>query len=136
MFRRKHTENWPVRARKNNTPSPKLKTPSLPPELQIPVIDTVHPDTVRTTDPLTIWKTQPALRKVVSFIARQVASIPWHAYQRVDDTDRRRIATSPAERILEKPATLVTGYRLLRDLVTDLLISDHACAILTDGELV
>lgn len=91
---------------------------------------------MRATDPLKLWKTQPSLRKVVSFAARQIASVPWHAFQRVDDTDRQRRQQSPAERLMGRPAPLVTGYQLIRDLATDYMIYDLCCAVLADGELV
>jgi phage portal protein BeeE len=88
------------------------------------------------TDPLKLWKTQPSLRKVVSFIAREIAQIPWHAYQRVGDHDRRRQQSSPAERIMAQPAPLVDGYQLITALVTDLCMYDVCCAVYLDRELV
>jgi len=87
------------------------------------------------TDPLTLWKTQPSLRKVVSFAARELAMVPWHAYQRVDDTDRRRRASSPAENILSRPAPHVDGYQLMQALAVDFMIYDLCVAVLADGEL-
>ncbi|WP_411731726.1 phage portal protein [Paeniglutamicibacter sp.] len=88
------------------------------------------------TDPLTIWKTQPSIRKVVSFAARQFASIPWHAYVRVDDTDRRRKSGSPAENVMGKPAPLISGYSLWNTLAVDRLLYDICLAVLVDGQLV
>lgn len=87
-------------------------------------------------DPLTIWKTQPSLRKVVSFAARQVASVGWHAFERVSDTDRRRLSDSPLERALSRPSRFMTGYRFWQLITTDAMIYDLYCAILLDGELV
>lgn len=89
------------------------------------------------TDPLTIWKTQPSVRKVVGFAARQFALVPWHAYQRVGDTDRRRMSGSPAEQLLGNPLGngLMSGYQLWTALVTDLMLHDLCLAIYseTDG---
>lgn len=105
----------------------------------IPVVDAGVPllnYSPMPTDPMQIWKTQPSLRKVVGFAARQMASIPWHAFQRVDDTDRRRVADSPAERILGCPAPLVTGYSLWHDYTVDRMIYDIACVLLVNDELV
>ena len=89
-------------------------------------------------DPLTVWKTQPSVRKVIGFAAREFARIPWQAFQRVDDGDRRRVAGSPAERIFKDPTGrgLVTGYRFWRDMVTDSYLYDLALAILTSDGLV
>ncbi|WNM27545.1 phage portal protein [Demequina capsici] len=88
------------------------------------------------TDPLKLWKTQPSLRKVVGFAAREFAMVPWHAYQRVDDNDRVRRSQSPAEQILVKPENLVDGYMLLTALATDAMIFDQFMAVLIDDELV
>lgn len=84
-------------------------------------------------DPLQLWKTQPALRKVVTFAARQVGSIPWHAYRRVSDTDRQRVQSSPAERLLNQPSKFVTGYKLWTDVAIDKMIYDLFCVLNLDG---
>lgn len=88
------------------------------------------------TNPGKLWKTQPALRKVVSFAAREIGQIPWHAYQRISDGDRKRLKDSPVERLLGKPAKLQHGYQLIRDLVVDGMLYDMFCAVLIDDELV
>lgn len=82
-------------------------------------------------DPLAIWKSQPSVRKVVGFAARQFASIPWHAYQRIDDTDRERRSDSPAEQILQDPMLngLLSGFQFFETLITDRLIYDFCLAI-------
>ncbi|WP_256127730.1 phage portal protein [Arthrobacter sp. SDTb3-6] len=85
------------------------------------------------TDPLTLWKTQPALRKVVGYAARQVASIPWHAYHRVSDTDRQRDAGGRAERLLNAPARFITGFKLWRDVAIDAMIYDLFCVLYLEG---
>jgi HK97 family phage portal protein len=85
--------------------------------------------TAEPTNPLTLWKTQPSLRKVVSYVARQIGMIPWHAYKRVDDTDRQRVSGSPAERILARPSKLRTRTHLIRALVTDLMMFDQCLAL-------
>lgn len=105
----------------------------------IPVVDAGQPLATYSphpTDPLTLWKTQPSLRKVVEFAARQVGSIPWHAYKRVDDTDRQRQHSSPAERTLAHPAKFRSGYRFWETLVIDALLYDVYAAVLADGRLV
>lgn len=86
-------------------------------------------------DPLVIWKTQPSVRKVVGFIARNVASVPWHAYLRVDDNDRKRLADSPAETLLSKPRRFVTGYKLWRDVAIDACLYDVWAVAVIDGKL-
>lgn len=87
-------------------------------------------------EPSVIWRTQPALRKVVSYVARQVGAIPWHAFQRVSDTDRKRLANSPAEKIMSHPSPMTSGYNLWERLTIDKLIYDICLAVYVDGELV
>jgi phage portal protein BeeE len=84
-------------------------------------------------DPATMWRTQPALRKVVSFAARQIGSIPWHAYKRVSDTDRVRQQGSPAEQKLNKPSKFASGFKLWQDIAIDKMIYDLWCVVLMDG---
>lgn len=84
-------------------------------------------------DPLTLWKTQPSLRKVVGYAARQIASIPWHGYMRVSDTDRQRAARGRAEKLLNAPARRITGFKLWRDVATDAMIYDLFCVMFLEG---
>lgn len=86
------------------------------------------------TDPLTLWKTQPSLRKVVGFAARQVASVPWHTYHRVSDTDRKRQAGGAAESLLNGPAPFITGFKFWRDVATDAMIYDLFCILFLAGK--
>lgn len=89
-----------------------------------------------TTDPLTIWKSQPAVRKVVGFAAKQFAQIPWHAYQEVQDNDRQRRRNSPAEKIMREPFPLLSGFNFWSTMVTDRLLYDACLAVLTDDGLI
>ena len=79
-------------------------------------------------NPFPIWRSQPSLRKVVEFIARGIAVLPWHAFVRDSDTERHRMASSPAERLLvaPDPLQLLTGYELVHDFVVDLCLFDRA----------
>lgn len=80
-------------------------------------------------DPLKMWKTQPSLRKVVEFAARQIAQLPWHAFERVADGDRRRARDSLVEQLLGEPGGHLTGYQLIEFLVIDMMLYDR-CAVL------
>lgn len=86
-----------------------------------------------TRDPLSIWKNQPAVRKVVGYASRQIGAIPWHAYQRVSDTDRQRRQDSPAERLLGQPSRFVTGYKLWETVATDKMLYDLWCVMFWQG---
>lgn len=87
-------------------------------------------------DPETLWRTQPALRKVVTFASRQIGSIPWHAYKRVSDTDRQRLQSSAAESKLNRPSRFLTGYKLWNDVTIDKLLYDTFCVLNLNGTLV
>lgn len=88
-------------------------------------------------DPQKVWETQPSVRKVVDFTARAVAAVAWHGFHRVSDTDRQRLAGGRVEKTLRQPSRLVTGFRLMHDLVVDWMLYDRCCAVLaSDGEIV
>lgn len=93
----------------------------------------LYDPSLTTVDPLQMWRTQPSLRKVVSFAARQIGAMPWHAYRRVSDTDRERVADSPAERILSRPSRFVSGYKLWSDVAVDKMIYDLFAVLFLEG---
>lgn len=86
-------------------------------------------------NPMKVWKNQPSLRKVVEFAARNIGVVPLHVYVRESDTDRTRDTDSLAAQLLSKPGPLVTGPRLLHDLVVDLMLYDRWLVIYADGQL-
>ncbi|MDQ3307737.1 MAG: phage portal protein, partial [Actinomycetota bacterium] len=73
-----------------------------------------------------LWRTQPHLRTVVSFLARNVAQLGLHTFERVDETDRRRDRTSPVAAALQSPDTNMTGYDLIYATVGDMALYDTA----------
>lgn len=75
-----------------------------------------------------VWRTQPSVRKVVDYIARAVATIPWHVYERVSDTDRRRVTDHPLAQLLAAPGPHCGPSRLWHGLIVDWLIHDRWCA--------
>lgn len=98
----------------------------------------VRPTTLRLTDDYTqdyaeIWRTQPAVRMVVSFLGRNIASLGLHAFRRVSDTDRERLGEHPVARLLSKPNPATTRYRLFDSLVHDLGIYDSAYWLKVQG---
>lgn len=79
-------------------------------------------------DQAMIWQSQRSVRTVVSFLARNIAQIGLHWYQRVSDTDRVRDTTHPIARLFARPNPVLrlTPYRLFNGLVHDLGIYDNA----------
>jgi len=82
-----------------------------------------------TADYATLYKTQPHVRTAISFLARNIAQIGLHTFERTSDTDRRRLAASdhPLAALIAKPNAATTRYRLIDSLVNDLGIYDVAC---------
>jgi HK97 family phage portal protein len=76
--------------------------------------------------PEELFRTQPHLRIVLSFVARNVAHLGLHAFERIDDNDRRRLRTGPLALLLKRPNANMTGYELLESLVSDLGLYDIA----------
>ena len=55
---------------------------------------------VAAMDAAELYRTQPNLRAVVSFLADNAAQIPLKVYERASDTDRPRVLDSPAALLL------------------------------------
>ncbi|NKS73128.1 phage portal protein [Rhodococcus hoagii] len=83
---------------------------------------------------------EPArVRKVTGFIARNVASVPFHLYERKDDTDRPRVTDHVIAAALGQPRRKVTPYRFWHDVMMDQLLHDRYCITFSvddRGELV
>lgn len=73
-----------------------------------------------------IYRTQPQVRTVVSFLARNIAHLSLHAYHRVSDTDRERVIDHELPRLLGRPNPATTPYRYINSLVSDVGIFDNA----------
>jgi HK97 family phage portal protein len=84
-----------------------------------------------------IWRTQPQVRTVVSFLARNIAQVGIHTFRRVSDTDRKRLTDHGLTRVLAEPMPRLTQYRLIERLVSDLAVYDTAYWIkaMVDGTL-
>lgn len=85
-------------------------------------------------DYATLWRTQPHVRTVVGFLARNIAQIGLHVYERVNDTDRQRLSDHPLANLLRKPNSATTRYRFVDALVNDLGIYDVACWMKAKGD--
>ena len=83
-----------------------------------------------------IVETQPNVRTVISFLARNIAQLGIHLFDRVDDTDRVRITDHPFVDALRTPNPLdrrMTRYQLIHATVTDLCAYDSAYWALVKG---
>jgi HK97 family phage portal protein len=74
----------------------------------------------RSVDYAALYRCQPSVRLVVSFLARGIAHLGLKVYRRVSDTDRESLSDHPLARVLARPNPATTRYRLVEDLITDL----------------
>ena len=77
-------------------------------------------------DYATIWRTQESVRTVVTFLARNIAQLGLHLFERVGDADRQRLQDHPLARLLRRPNPWTTRYRFINALVHDFAIYDNA----------
>lgn len=73
-----------------------------------------------------IWRTQESVRTVVSFIARNIAQLGLHFFERVGDSDRQRLQDHPLARLLRQPNPWTSRYRFIDALVHDLAVYGNA----------
>lgn len=75
--------------------------------------------------PAQMWATQPHLRTVVSFLARNIAQLGLHSFERSGE-DRHRDRTSPFAATMRRPNGDQTAFDLVYGLVGDLSLYDRA----------
>lgn len=83
-------------------------------------------DMVLGQSPADLYATQPHLRTVISFRARNTAQLGLQAFARVSDTDRQRVTDDPVVQVLSRPNPTMTRYELIERLVMDLDLYDVA----------
>lgn len=81
-----------------------------------------------------IYRTQPQLRTVVSFIARNVSQLGVHLYRRSDDGGRIRVREGEAFEVFFNPANVRTDYEMIYSLVSNLMLYDVAYWWLVESE--
>lgn len=85
---------------------------------------------VANLDAAELYRTQPNLRAVVSFLADNAAQIPIKVYNRASDTDRPRVLDSPAALLLAHPNPDMTAYEFKRWMYSDLLLYERFLTLL------
>ena len=83
-------------------------------------------DDVLGLSPAEVWRTQPHLRTVVTFMARNIAQLGLHTFQRTGEDDRQRLRDGALALTLKRPNANTTMYELLYGLVADLALYDVA----------
>jgi phage portal protein BeeE len=79
-----------------------------------------------THDYAAIYRTQPNVRTVVEFLARNIAQLGIHTFKRVSDTDRARLMDHGLAQTLKRPNPWTTRYRLIEAMISDRAIYDRA----------
>jgi HK97 family phage portal protein len=99
------------------------------------ISDVLHFSADPLANPDEVWKTQRAVRTVVGFIARNVASIGLHGFKKNPEThDHVRIDDShPLARTLKSPDGVQTQYEYLYDYFVDISLWERYAAAKVRG---
>jgi len=73
-----------------------------------------------------IYRSEPNVRTVVDFIARNAAQVGVKLYDRVGDNDRQELSKHPLTQLVNHPNPVTTRYRLFYGTYADLCIYDAA----------
>lgn len=87
-------------------------------------VNVAHLDTAQ------LYRKQPNLRAVVSFLADNAAQVPIKVYERASNTDRPRVLDSPAALLLAKPNPDMTAFEFKRWMYSDLLLFERFVTLL------
>lgn len=80
-----------------------------------------------------MYRQVPEVRTVVGFIARAVAGVPLHVFQRTTDTDRKRLTSGPLADLIASPSPGTDRFEWIESIVTDLAVYDRAFAVKVRG---
>lgn len=67
-----------------------------------------------------IFRSQPNVRTVVSYLARNIADLGLHVYRRVSAIDRERLIDHELAQWIARPNPAMTHYRMLENLMSDM----------------
>ena len=90
---------------------------------------------VANLDAAQLYKTQPNLRAVISFLADNAAQVPIKVYERASDTDRPRVHDSAAALLLKQPNPDMTAYEFKRWMYTDLLLYERFLTLIMPSKV-
>lgn len=79
-----------------------------------------------------MWRTQPYLRTVVTFLARNIAQLSVQTFARVGDNDRQRLREGGVADVFARPNRSTTAYELIFALVADIALYDVGYWMLSD----
>lgn len=102
-----------------------------PPKTLPPVSVTARPiweyyrDEINSMTPAALWKKQPYLRTVVTFIARSIAAISIHVLERDEMNGRERVRHTPLANVMTRPNSSETMYEFLYAAICEFCIYDE-----------
>lgn len=79
-----------------------------------------------TQDYAAIFRANPQVRTVISFLGRNIAQIKMPVYERISDDERRKVNDHPLSVLIRKPNPRMTRYRMFDALVNDMGIWDNS----------
>ena len=82
-----------------------------------------------------LWREQPHLRTVVDFIARNIAQLGLHVYERDAHDGRNRVRDGPLSALLSHPNADTTPYELIRDTVGSMCLYDSTTWLITKASV-
>lgn len=71
-----------------------------------------------------LWREQPHLRTVVNFVARNIAQLGIHVFERDDEDGRNRVRTGPLADLLAEPNAEMTQFELIEATVLSRCLYD------------
>lgn len=84
------------------------------------------PDSVvRSVSVEQLWRTQPHLRTVVGFVARNIAQLGLEIFERDDDDGRNRLRAGPLHDLLRQPNNDQTQFELIESTVASRMLYDE-----------
>lgn len=87
---------------------------------------------LRSMKPEQFFAEQPHLRTVTTFIARMVATVGLHVYERADDGGRERVRDTWVSAAIRKPNPNQSMYSLIYESIMDLCLHDTFIWFLTE----
>lgn len=89
---------------------------------------------VANMDAAQLYRSQPNLRAVITFLADNAAQVPIKVYDRKSDTDRPRVLDSPAALLLSHPNPDMTPFEFKRTMYSDLLLYERFLTLLVNSK--
>src|SRR5690606_30614071 len=80
---------------------------------------------VGSMSPEELYRAQPQLRTVITFLARNIAQLGLHTFDRVNDTDRERVKDGLVPDLLRRPNEQMTGYEFITAIVSNWALHDE-----------